>query len=164
MRRNYGFTLIELVVVIVILGVLSAFALPRFVDLQDDARRAKVEGAAGAMRTAARVVFSACQVRDGCDVSEGPAGGNGQGNSIELEGKSIVLAYGYPRDSQKTGIARAASIRDLADGGDYDLATFTNGLRVRPDADTGVNVCEVRYTQPADAGEGPDVEVDTGGC
>ena len=164
MHSSDGFTLIELVVVIVILGVLSAFALPRFADLGSDARRAKIEGAAGAMKSASRIVFTACQVRDSCDPSEGPAAGNGLGNSIELEGEDVILAYGYPRDSQKTGIARAAQIQDISDGGDYDLATFVDGLRVRPDDDTAANECEVRYIQPSSAGDAPEFEVDVDGC
>ena len=50
-----GFTLIELVIVIIILGVLSATAIPRFVNLADDADIAVVEGTAGALKSAATI-------------------------------------------------------------------------------------------------------------
>jgi len=120
-RKEKGFTLIELVMVIVILGILAAFALPRFADLGGDARLSTLDGARGSVKSAAAIAHSRW-LADGS-----PAGSVG----ITLEGSTAVTMTdeGYPTEDDG-GIGVAAQISD-----DFDVTTGT--ISVLDSAGTG---------------------------
>ncbi|AZG74987.1 prepilin-type N-terminal cleavage/methylation domain-containing protein [Shewanella livingstonensis] len=165
--KQSGFTLIELVIVIIILGILAVVAAPKFINLKSDAYASSMQGVAAAINSGKIMVYSACVISTSCDETKGIATGNGLGNSIIVQGQSITLAYGYPRHTS-AGIARLINIADNNDGGEFNITTYDindrPGLRIRPNADYATNKCEIRYSQPLAAGEQPLVEVNIDDC
>jgi MSHA pilin protein MshA len=160
-----GFTLIELIVVITIIAILAAVALPRLIDAQKDARIAKANAIFGSIRSATALAKGRCEL----DMASSTAGTyvcNATGGYANMEGTAVTMINRYPTANAQ-GIQAAAAISPSADGltllnsGGPGLgATMTFGLVGAPDP----NNCRISYTASAVVGSAPVIEVITTGC
>lgn len=151
-RQQRGFTLIELIMVIVILGILAAVALPRFYDLQRNERSAKVQAILGTVRAAMAIAHSAAQA------------GNATGatGSVVLEGRRVGLTYGYPDGEDETGDG-IVTTAGLDEAGDGVVISAAGGVVTFHIPGGGEGDCTVTYTQATDSAPAT-VAAATGGC
>jgi len=140
MSRQNGFTLIELIMVIVILGILSAFALPRFFDVSAEARAARINAALGAARVAVANVHAYAQVK-------GVGFGENDPN-IFFEGSEIQVKFGYP--ATPFALLAAAGL-----DADFRGAGNEGGITHADDMSVEGGKCGFRYIPPSKLGDAP---------
>ena len=157
MNNQKGFTLIELIIVIVILGILAVTAAPRFIDLQNDARASTLEGVKGALQGSVQLVYAKAAI---AGVQR-----EATNNTVDMGTGTISTVYGYP--AAATVAADIAKYLDLstsdfavAAGTGADAGTFT----IRLSNDSTNTTCQVLYTDSAAAGSAPLISVTSTGC
>lgn len=152
MKKQNGFTLIELVIVIIILGILAATAVPKFINLQDDAKKSAMTGVEAALHSAANIVYSKAAI-EGVETSL-------TGDYVDVDSKQIPVVLGFPT-ANAAGIGEAVELSGFTVGGVAanpaldNIGIWANGASASGD------IC-ILYQQAASTGTGSyNIEVTT---
>ncbi|MGS0682710.1 type II secretion system protein [Shewanella sp. 30m-9] len=171
MQKQNGFTLIELVVVIIILGILAVTAAPKFINLQSDARASALQGVKGAIQGANGLVFAKAALA-GDEKKAGSSWATDEGVEIGAEDPAQTN-FGYLQATLAElnnavdadfGTADTDWIVTFADVGGVATATITQAGAPDPVTGPPAKACNLVYTQAKDASTVPTYVITDNGC
>ena len=147
--KQAGFTLIELVIVIIILGILAATAVPKFIDLQGDARGSALKGVKAALEGAASLTYSRAAIK-------------GTEKEATDSVDDIATVYGYPAYTELKEVAELSTTDWTIDAS----GTGVSGAVITAfgAASGSTSTCKVTYANAASSVARPTITVDESGC
>ncbi|WP_434340369.1 type II secretion system protein [Motilimonas cestriensis] len=149
LTKQSGFTLIELVIVIIVLGILAATAAPKFIDLQSDARISSLNGVKAALEGGATLTYSRAAL-DGVEKVSAA--------TVTIKGETVNTVFGYPAATQ-------AALEDVIDLSQNDWVYGTSGALVTIAASGATATdCLVTYAAAANENTRPAIAVIETGC
>ncbi len=156
-NRQSGFTLIELVIVISIIGILAAAALPRYINMQTQARIAKAQAIFGSIKSATNLARANCMVDLAGLIT--PSTCTATAGTTSMDGLAINMVNQFPA-ATAAGIVAAAQLDTVSDS-----VTITAGNPILIDMDGGTAPnCRISYTAATAGPVAPVITLVTTGC
>ncbi|KNH11910.1 hypothetical protein ACS79_15120 [Vibrio lentus] len=156
MKKLIGFTLIELVIVIVVIGILAVTVAPRFLNIQNDSRLSAMKGLESNLETANNITYGKAAIEQ-------------LENEEEAElASGVEVHWGYPKDTQRN-LKRVINIDESSDwmlsGSNPVIFTFfnqTNDMNVE-EIKSNTTICKLTYKE-ANKGERPTITISGISC
>jgi MSHA pilin protein MshA len=148
--RQGGFTLVELVTVIAVLGILAATAMPKMMSLNQDARIAVVQAAKGALHSTTAMVHARYLAKPGA---------YGDGAGMPVEDATVTFRNGYPSAN-----GNLATVAGLDDQGKYRYTWSAGVLTVSPQNVADRSKCNVSYTEAGSTDTPPLIALTVSDC
>ena len=174
MKKQNGFTLIELIIVIVILGILAVTAAPKFIDIQGDAKASTLQGVKAALQGGAQLVYAKSAIA-GYQGNSNDDDTNTTIDQVTIGSTDVQTEFGYPdADSMNANMLNGWVDIDVIN--DFDLAEADSdalvasgsfGISLKGDTITSSGAgedCHVLYTTPIIEGDSPIITVNDTGC
>lgn len=157
MRRSKGFTLVELIIVIVVLGVLSATAAPQFINFSSDAEKSRLHGLEASLKSALDITYSKAAIQGIEQQSATCLGGKFDDVNTSCPDGGTLLFYGYPA-------AKRNVLSNVINLTDWTVSEVGLGSVIRIAASNAhIDNCYLTYSEATSTSE-PNIQIYADNC